>query len=164
MFENTFKNFTLEGERKYEKLLTDLCEIGQPFIYKSSDWDGYGYQHSVDAYIKPSKSPQDSAVIELRVTKKYQSRSDVEALESRGYKRALPTSQVWTRVMLGKPAPAVLANHALTGIKFGAAFKQNMGFIVQAESLEFQEDFDQILKEHNVWSMPSTGDLWFLNI
>lgn len=157
-------NFTLEGESKYEKLLTDLCEVGQPFIFKCWDWDGYTYLHSVNTAITPSTSPQGSAHIELRVTKKYQSRSDVEALENRGYKRALPTSSVWTRVMLGKPAPAVLANHALAGIKFGAAFKPNMGFTVQAESIEFQEDFDQILKEHNVWSMPSTGDLWFLNV
>ena len=66
--------------------------------------------------------------------------------------------------MLGKPAPAVLANYALAGIKFGAAFKPNMGFMVQAESDELQESFDVVLKEHNIWGMPSSGDLWFLNI
>lgn len=155
--------FSLESERKYQDLLADLCAIGEPFVFKCWDWDGYEYQHSVDAYIKPSKGQQGSAVIELRVTKKYQSRADVEALVTRNYKRSLPTSPLWTRVMLGKPAENALANHALAGIKFAAGFKPNMGFEVKAETNENQAALNEVLKSHSVWSMPSTGALLFLN-
>lgn len=157
-------NFTLETERKYQDLLSDLCAVGQPFVFKCWDWDGYEYQHSVDAYIKPSRSPQDSAVIELRVTKKYQSKSDVQALTDRSFKRSLPTSPLWTRVMLGQPAASAIANHALAGIKFAAAFKPNMGFVVSSEVNQVQAALNKVMKSHNVWSMPSTGSLWFLNI
>lgn len=157
-------NFTLETERKYQDLLTDLCAVGQPFVFKCWDWDGQGYQHSVDAFIKPSKSTQDSAVIELRVTKKYQSKSDVQALTDINFKRSLPTSPLWTRVMLGLPAPSAVANHALAGIKFAADFKPNMGFVVSSEVNQVQAALDKVMKNHNVWNMPSTGPLRFLNM
>jgi hypothetical protein len=156
--------FNLESERRYQDLLTDLCAIGQPFVFKCWDWDGHEYQHSVDAYIKPSKGNQDSAVIELRVTKKYQSKADVAALLDMNYKRSLPTSPLWTRVMLGKPAANAVANHALAGIKFAAGFKPNMGFEVRSESNAIQKALDEVMKLHNVWGMPSTGSLWFLNL
>jgi hypothetical protein len=156
-------NFTLEAERRYQDLLSDLCAVGQPFELKCWDWDGYQYQHSVNAGIKPSSSPEDSAVIELRVTKKYQSHSDVKALEETSFKRFLPTSPFWTRVMLGQPSPNAIANHALAGIKFAASFKPNMGFKVVAESPQVQSALDEVKTNHKVWGMPSTGDLLFLN-
>jgi hypothetical protein len=155
--------FELESERKYQDLLADLCEIGEPFVFKCWDWDGFEYQHSVDAYIKPSTGQHDSAVIELRVTKKYQSRANIEALLSRNFKRSLPTSPLWTRMMPGKPAAKIVANHTLAGIKFAAEFKPNMGFEVKSETNQGQALLDAVLRKHRVWSMPSTGNLWFLN-
>lgn len=155
--------FTLEGEKKYEKLLTDLCKVGQQFVFKVWDWDGYEYQHAVDAEITPSTNAQSSATIELRVTKKYQSRSDVRALESRSFERPLPTSPIWTRVMLGAVAPAALANHALAGIKFAADFKPNSGFKVVAANNQLQAVLDQIVDSHNWWGAPAYGDIKFLN-
>jgi len=52
---------------------------------------------------------------------------------------------------------------ALAGIKFAAAFKPNMGFKVIAEAQNMQTALDNVMAKHNVWGMPSTGDLWFLN-
>jgi hypothetical protein len=155
--------FTLEGEKKFEDLLTDLCKVGQKFVFKIWDWDGYEYLHAVDAAIAPSTSAQGSAAIELRVLKKYQSRSDVEMLEALNYKRSLPTSPIWTRVMLGKVAPSALANHALAGIKYSADFKPNSGFKVSAESNQVQEALNRIVDTHQWWGMDSTGDIKFLN-
>jgi hypothetical protein len=156
-------SFTLESEQKYQDLLTDLYLVGEPFVFKCWDWDGTQYQHSVNALINPSKGPQDSAVIELQVTKKYQSRSDVSALEDRNFRRTLPTSPMWRREMLGQPAPHAVANHALAGIMFAAEFKPNMGFKVAAESSSAQSAMDKVMVSHKVWGMPSTGNLWFLN-
>ena len=155
--------FTLEGERKYEKLLTDLCKVGQQFAFKVWDWDGREYLHAVDAELTPSTSAQGSATIELRVTKKYQSLSDVRALEARNFKRSLPTSPIWTRVMLGQVAPSALANHALAGIKFAADFKPNSGFKVVAANKQLQVVLDQIVDSHNWWGAPAYGDIKFLN-
>ena len=155
--------FELESERKYQDLLADLCEVGEPFVFKCWDWDGFEYQHAVDAFIKPSAGQQDSAVIELRVTKKYQSKANVEALLKRNFKRSLPTSPLWTRIMQGKPAANAVANHALAGIKFAADFKPNMGFEVKSETSQVQVQLDDVMRKHHVWSMPSTGNLWFLN-
>lgn len=155
--------FTLEGEKKFEDLLTDLCKVGQKFVFKMWDWDGYEYLHAVDAEITPSNSAQGSAVIELRVLKKYQSRSDVAMLEAINFKRSLPTSQIWTRVMLGKVAPSALANHALAGIMYSADFKPNSGFKVSAESNQVQEALNRVVDGHQWWGMDSTGDIKFLN-
>lgn len=66
--------------------------------------------------------------------------------------------------MLGEPAANAVANHALAGIKFAAGFKPNMGFEVKSESSQIQKALDEVMKVHNVWSMPSTGSLWFLNL
>ena len=155
--------FTLEGEKKFEDLLTDLCKVGQKFVFKIWDWDGYEYLHAVDAEITPSNNAQGSAVIELRVLKKYQSRSDVAMLEAINYKRSLPTSPIWTRVMLGKAAPSALANHALAGIKFAADFKPNSGFKVVAANNQLQTALDQIVDSHNWRGAPAYGDIKFLN-
>ena len=155
--------FKLEGEKKFEDLLTDLCKVGQKFVFKIWDWDGYEYLHAVDAEITPSTSAQGSAAIELRVLKKYQSRSDVAMLEALNYKRSLPTSPIWTRVMLGKVAPSALANHALAGIKYSADLKPNSGFKVSAESNQVQEALNRVVDTHQWWGMDSTGDIKFLN-
>lgn len=85
-------------------------------------------------------------------------------MEARSFTRSLPTSPIWTRELLGEVAPAVLANHTLAGIKFAAEFKPNMGFQVDAESQKTKETLNKVLALHKVWGMPSTGDLWFLNI
>ena len=155
--------FTLKGEREFEDLLTDLCKVGQKFVFKIWDWDGYEYLHAVDAEITPSNSAQGSAVIELRVLKKYQSRSDVAMLEAINYKRSLPTSPIWTRVMLGKVAPSALANHALAGIKYSADFKPNSGFQVSGESNQLQEALNRVVDSHDWWSRDDTGNIKFLN-
>lgn len=155
--------FALEGERKYEVLLTDLCKVGQQFVFKVWDWDGYEYQHAVDAEITPSTNADGSATIELRVTKKYQSRSDVNALEDRNFKRSQPTSPIWTRQMIGNVAPSALANHALAGIKFAADFKPNSGFKVFATNYQTQASLDRIVNNHNWWGAPAYGDIKFLN-
>ena len=155
--------FTLEGEKKFEDLLTDLCKVGQKFVFKIWDWDGYEYLHAVDAEITPSNSAQGFATVELRVLKKYQSRSDVAMLEAINFKRSLPTSPIWRRVMLGKVAPSALANHALAGIKYSADFKPNSGFKVSAESNQVQEALNRIVDTHQWWDMDSTGDIKFLN-
>ncbi len=155
--------FTLEGEKKFEQLLTDLATVGEPFVFKVWDWDGYEYQHAVDVEITPYTSRQGSATIELRVTKKYQSRRDVETLENKSYKRPLPTSPIWTRVMLGLVAPSALANHALAGIKFAAEFKPNSGFKVVAANEQSQVVLDRIVDSHNWWGAPAYGDIKFLN-
>jgi len=155
--------FTLEGEKKYERLLTDLCKVGQPFVFKVWDWDGYEYLHAVDAAITPPTNTRSSATIELRVTKKYQSRSDVKTLESKNYKRSLPTSPIWTREMLGQVAPSALANHSLAGIKFAADFKPNSGFKVVAATTQLQTVLDLIVDSHNWWGAPAYGDIKFLN-
>ncbi len=155
--------FTLEGEKKFETLLEDLVALGRPFVFKVWDWDGREYLHAVDVELTPSISAQGSATLELRVTKKYQSRTDVKALEERGYKRPLPTSPIWTRVMLGQVAPSALANHALAGIKFAADFKPNSGFKVVAASNQLQTVLDRIVDSHNWWGAPAYGDIKFLN-
>ncbi len=157
-------NFELDSERKYQDLLADLCDVGEPFVFKCWDWDGFDYQHAVDAYIKPSVGHQDSAVIELRVTKRYQSKANVEALVDRNFKRSLPTSPLWTRIMPGKPAANSIANHALAGIKFATGFKPNMGFVVSADSAPVQESLNTVLNRNGAWGMPSAGELRFLNI
>jgi len=41
-------------------------------------------------------------------------------------------------------------------------FKTNMGFVVRSESNQAQGLLDKVLAKHNVWGMPTTGDLWFL--
>jgi hypothetical protein len=156
-------SFLTEAERRYEDLLRDLCAVGKPFTFKCWDWDGYQYQHSVDAFVVPSNHPQGSAVIELRVTKRYQSTTEVKAMEELKYKRPSPNSTSWTRTMLGKPSPSALANHTLAGIKFAAGFKPNMGFKIAAESAEIAEDLTRAAKGHGLWGMPSTGELRFLN-
>lgn len=156
-------NFTLEGEKKFEDLLTDLCKVGQKFVFKIWDWDGREYLHAVDAEITPSTSTQGSATIELRVLKKYQSRSDVAMLEAINYKRSLPTSPIWKRKMLGKVASSALANHALAGIKYSVDFKPNSGFEVSAESNQLQEVLNRIVDSHQWFDMDMTGDIKFLN-
>jgi hypothetical protein len=157
-------SFVTDAERKYENLLQDLCAVGKPFTFKCWNWDGFQYRHAVDAFITPSVHPQGSAVIELRVTKRYQSATDVSMMADLNYKRPSPNSTSWTRTMLGRPSASALANHALAGIKFGAGFNTNMGFSVSAQSPEIRAMLDSVMRNHSVWGMPSTGDLWFLNI
>lgn len=156
-------SFQTEGERRYEDLLQDLCGVGKPFTFKCWDWDGYQYQHSVDALVIPSNHPQGSAVIELRVTKRYQSVTDVKAMEELKFKRPSPNSTSWTRTMLGRPSASALANHTLAGIKFAVGFKPNMGFTVSAESASVQVTLNAVLKSNSVWGMPNTGEIRFLN-
>ena len=155
--------FNSEGEKKYERLLSDLCSVGKPFTFKCWDWDGSQYQHSVDALVIPNNQPQGSALIELRVTKRYQSVTDVKAMEELKYKRVSPNSTSWKRTMLGWPSASALANHTLAGIKFAAGFKPNMGFIITADSAKVVAALNLAAKGHGLWGMPITGDLWFLN-
>jgi hypothetical protein len=155
--------FNNKEEERYELLFADLNSLGLPYTVRCEAWDGFAYRHSVTAKIKPSKSPTDSAVIELWVDKHFQALSDVAILRELNYKQTHPTSSKWTKVMLGKPSSSALANHTLAGIKFAADFKSNMGFRVQAESNQVQKAMDAIQNKHNTWGMPSTGDLRFLN-
>lgn len=152
-----------DEEKRYESLLIDLCALGHRFVFKCWDWDGYRYQHSVDAEIWPSRGHHDEASIQLRVMKRYQARIDVENLEAKSFRRSIPTSPIWSKKMRGKPSPKALANHTLYGIKMAAGFKSNMGFDVSAESNQVQKALDAICGKHRVWGVPVYPNIWFLN-
>jgi len=155
--------FANKEEERYELLFADLNSLGFPYSVRCEAWDGSAYRHSVTAKVKPSKGPSDSAVIELWVDKHFQALSEVGTLRELNYKQTHPTSSKWTKVMLGKPSNFALANHTLAGIKYAAEFKSNMGFRVIAESNQVQRALDAIQERHKTWSMPSTGELKFLN-
>ncbi len=152
-----------EGLQKYEDLLADLCTVGYEFIFRCWDWDGRFYQHSVDAEIVPIKGNRGYTRIELRVMKKYQSRSDVKNLNAISFFRKQSTSPIWTKHMLGQPSSKALANHALAGIKFATELKPNMGFKVIASTNQVQKLLDSRVDAHRWWSMPITGEIKFLN-
>jgi hypothetical protein len=152
-----------ESLQKYEDLLADLCNLGYQFVFRCWDWDGRFYQHSVDTEIVPSKGNRGHTRIELRVTKKYQSRSDVAKLNAISFHRAQATSPIWTKHMIGQPSSKAVANHALAGIKYATEFKPNMGFEVVANTNQVQKILDNKVDAHRWWSMPITGDIKFLN-
>jgi hypothetical protein len=156
-------NFDSEEFKRYIECFSDLVATGANFRIKFYRWDGYEYQHSVEALVRQQRGANASVTIEIQPTNRYRKFAQVKELESRGYKRAHPTSFKWYREMPGQPSPTSVANYLLSGTKHLVDFRPNIGFVVSSEVNQVQELLDQVLSKHNVWGMPSTGALNFLN-
>ena len=159
------EQFALEAEQRYLDLFSDLLRIKADFKSTFYRWNEKlnNYELSVSAKLTWHSGHTPAAVIELQPSKRYQSMANVKALEERGYKRGHPTSVKWTRTMLGKPSPEMVANHLFAGVKHLVDFKTNMGFDVSAESNQAQRMLDEITGKHRVWGVPVYPDIWFLN-
>ncbi len=156
--------FSLEEEKRYLSLFAELIYQGTAFKTKFWRWGERDmYEQSIDARVSFGVPGSPASHIELVVHRRFHSFVQPAKLEQIGYKRLQPTSTKWSREFIGNPAPEVVANFLFAGIKFLVDFQPNLGFKLAVEDSKQKEVFESILAKHSAWTMPSTGDLTFLN-
>ena len=157
-------SFALEQETRYLSLFAELIGNATPFKTKFWRWGERGmYEQSIDARVSFGVPSAPATYVELVVHRRYHSMVQVARLKDIGYKRLQPTSTRWVREFIGNPSPEIVANFLFAGVKFLVDFEPNLGFNLTVEDSGFKEVFEKILSRHGAWSMPSTGDLTFLN-
>jgi|GEM_PF-7045741 hypothetical protein len=157
------ESFTDEARQRYIACFADLVATQAAFTVQFYRWTGEDYVTAASARITQTFGASSATEIELQASKRYQGVAKVPELEARSYKRAHPTSAIWTKAMRGKPTPSMVSNHLFAGVVHLVDFKTDMGFVVRSESNQAQDLLNKVLAKHNVWGMPTTGDLRFLN-
>jgi hypothetical protein len=157
------ESFTDEARQRYIACFADLVATQAAFTVQFYRWTGEDYVTAASARITQTFGASSATEIELQASKRYQGVAKVPELEARSYKRAHPTSAIWTKTMRGKPTPSMVSNHLFAGVLHLVDFKTDMGFVVRSESNQAQDLLNKVLAKHNVWGMRTTGDLWFLN-
>jgi len=157
------ESFTDEARQRYIACFADLVATQAAFTVQFYRWTGEDYVTAAPARITQIFGASSATEIELQASKRYQGMAKVPELEARSYKRAHPTSAIWTKAMSGKPTPAMVSNHLFAGVVYLVDFKTDMGFVVRSESNQAQDLLNKVLANHNVWGMPTTADFRFLN-
>jgi hypothetical protein len=130
----------------------DLVANQVAFTVQFYRWTGGDYVPAESARISQTFGASSATEIELQASKRYQGVAKVPELEARSYKRAHLTSANWTKVIRGKPTPAMVSNHLFAGDMYLVESKTNMGFVVKSESNQAQGLLDKVLAKHKVWA------------
>lgn len=157
-------NFSDEGYKKIEDLWGLLIEsvpvFRSTFVYANPK----GHLETVAGVLVERRLGQDRGLaIHLQAARRFQGLANTNGLEGLSYRRAHPTSTIWSKKMAGLPRGQSVANHMLSGLVHLVELKPNVGFRVSCETNQCQATLDRIVAESGAWNIEENPEIWFLN-
>jgi hypothetical protein len=152
-----------ENETRFVTLIGDLLQQKVDFRFHYYPRIEHDYLFACEVQVTHTSTNPSEVEFRMSPAKRFRSREQTEALVQGTWKKTHPTSVHWIKKMY-EPASMVGANHMMTGVRNVVGFNPKDGFKVISEDPSVQQRLNEVLNRHQVWGVPTFGEVRFITI